>query len=59
MIMIHLANITTIYVLSGDGKIDDIEKHNIKPDYIYENIKELNKDIGGFKYDPHYRGDSH
>lgn len=39
------AGITSIFVLSGEGKIDDPEKYKIKPDFIFENIKELYENI--------------
>lgn len=35
------AKIGTIFVLSGEGTRNDIEKYGIKPDYIFQNIKEL------------------
>ena len=35
------AEINTIFVLSGEGKMSDIEKYGVKPDYVFENIKEI------------------
>ena len=35
------AGIDTCFVLSGEGTVDDIEKFNIKPTYILEDINEL------------------
>ena len=35
------AGIETIFVLSGEGTEDDIEKYDIHPDYIFKNILEL------------------
>lgn len=35
------AGISSIFVLSGEGTMDDIEKSAIKPDYIYNNIREI------------------
>ena len=35
------AGINSIFVLSGEGTMEDIEKTNITPDFIYDNIKEL------------------
>lgn len=35
------AGITTIFMLSGEGTKDDIEKFQIYPDYTFENIKSL------------------
>lgn len=32
------ANITTVFVLSGEGTLEDVEKSPEKPDYIFENI---------------------
>lgn len=39
------AGINSIFVLSGEGTIEDIEKYKIKPDYIYKDIKTLLQDI--------------
>ena len=33
------AGICSIFVLSGEGTLEDVEKSDVKPDYIYENIK--------------------
>ena len=41
------AGVSTIYVLSGEGTINDIEKYNIHPDYIFENIKQIYDSIKG------------
>ena len=35
------AGINTIYVLSGEGTKDDIDKYHITPDYVFENIRAL------------------
>ena len=35
------ASVTSIFVLSGEGTKDDIEKYKIHPDYTFENIKKL------------------
>lgn len=35
------AGIDTCFVLSGEGKMADIEDTGIKPDYVFENIEEL------------------
>ena len=35
------AGISTIFVLSGEGTIDDVGKSDAKPEYIYSNIREL------------------
>lgn len=35
------AGIATIFVLSGEGITEDIEKYGIKPDYIFQNIRDI------------------
>ncbi len=35
------AGISTIFVLSGEGTMDDLEKSETKPEFIYKDIKEL------------------
>lgn len=35
------AEISTIFVLSGEGTKEDIEKYNIHPDFIFDNIRAL------------------
>ncbi len=35
------AGIATIFVLSGEGTTEDIEKYGIKPDYIFQNIRDV------------------
>ncbi len=35
------AGITTVFMLSGEGTLDDIEKNDAKPDYVIENIRKL------------------
>lgn len=39
------AKINSIFLLSGEGTIEDIKKYKIKPDYIYKDIKTLLQDI--------------
>lgn len=39
------AKINSIFVLSGEGTLEDIEKTNVKPDFIYKNIKELYNEL--------------
>ena len=34
------AGVTTVFVLSGEGTREDAEKSDIKPDFIFENVKE-------------------
>ena len=38
------ANITSIFVLSGEGTMEDLEKSEVKPDFIYDHIKTVFKD---------------
>ena len=35
------AGISSIFVLSGEGTMADVDKSDVKPDFIYENIREL------------------
>lgn len=39
------AKINGIFVLSGEGTMEDIEKYNVQPDYIYKDIKTLLTDL--------------
>lgn len=39
------AEITSIFVLSGEGTIEDVENSDVKPDFIYTNIKEFLSDL--------------
>lgn len=39
------AKVNSIFVLSGEGTTEDLEKSPVKPDYVYENIKKLYEDI--------------
>ena len=39
------AGISTIFVLSGEGTLDDVEKNEAKPKYIFKNIKELYEEL--------------
>lgn len=39
------AGISTIFVLSGEGTVDDIERYNVHPDFIYDDIKRLYEDL--------------
>ncbi len=38
------ADITSIFVLSGEGTMEDLEKSEVKPDLVYPNIKTVFKD---------------
>ena len=35
------AGISTIFVLSGEGTMEDVQKSDVKPEFIYSNIREL------------------
>ena len=35
------AGITSVFVLSGEGAMEDVEKSDVKPDLIYQNIREI------------------
>lgn len=37
------AGISTVFVLSGEGTLEDVERSEQKPEFIYENINELYK----------------
>ena len=39
------AGINTIFVLSGEGTMEDVEKSNSKPDYIFDNIRSLHNEL--------------
>ena len=39
------ANINSIFVLSGEGTMADVENGDVKPDYIYDNIAHLLSDL--------------
>ena len=39
------AGISTIFVLSGEGTLEDSEKSYTKPEYIYEKIRALCNDL--------------
>ena len=39
------AGISTIFVLSGEGTLDDVEASNEKPEYIYKSVAELYKEL--------------
>ena len=39
------AGISTVFVLSGEGTLEDVEKSEAKPEFIYNNIKELYLDL--------------
>ncbi len=35
------AGVSTVFVLSGEGTLEDLEKSQTKPEFVYKNIKEL------------------
>ncbi len=39
------AGISTIFVLSGEGTMEDLQKNEAKPEFIYENIRTLLNDL--------------
>ncbi len=39
------AGISTIFVLSGEGAMEDVEKSDTKPEFIYENIRKIYEDL--------------
>ncbi len=39
------AGVSTIFVLSGEGTLEDIEKSDVKPTFIYTNIQEIYEDL--------------
>jgi len=39
------AQISTIFVLSGEGTLQDVENSDIKPEFIYKNIREIYNDL--------------
>ena len=39
------AGIHSIFVLSGEGTMEDVEASETKPEFIYKNIRELYEDL--------------
>ena len=39
------AGISTVFVLSGEGTMADVEKSDTKPEFIYENIRKVYEDL--------------
>lgn len=39
------AGISTIFVLSGEGTMEDVETSDVKPEFIYKNIREVYNDL--------------
>ena len=41
------AGISSIFVLSGEGTLEDVEQSDVKPEFIYENIRKVYQDLEG------------
>ena len=39
------AGISSIFVLSGEGTKEDLEKSDVKPEFVYENIRKIHTDL--------------
>lgn len=39
------AKISTIFVLSGEGTMEDLEKSDVKPEFVFKDIKEIYREI--------------
>lgn len=39
------AGISSIFVLSGEGTMEDLEKSEVKPEFVYKNIREILNDL--------------
>lgn len=39
------AGISSIFVLSGEGTLSDIEKSTVKPQHVYDNIRSILNDL--------------
>lgn len=39
------AGISSIFVLSGEGTIEDLDKSDAKPEFVYKNIREIYNDL--------------
>ncbi len=39
------AGISTVFVLSGEGTVEDLEKSEVKPEFIYDNIRKIYEDL--------------
>jgi len=39
------AGICTVFVLSGEGTMQEVKKSEVKPEFIYENIKKIYEDL--------------
>ena len=41
------AGISTVFLLSGEGTIEDLENSNTKPEFVFENIRKVYEDLIG------------
>ena len=39
------AGISSIFVLSGEGTLEDLEKSEVKPEFVYDNIRKILEDM--------------
>ena len=39
------AGISSIFVLSGEGTMEDLEKSDVKPEFVYDNIRRILEDL--------------
>lgn len=39
------AGISSIFVLSGEGTMEDLEKSEVKPEFVYDNIRKILEDL--------------
>jgi ribonucleotide monophosphatase NagD (HAD superfamily) len=39
------AGISSIFVLSGEGTLEDLETSDTKPEFVYENIRKIYEDL--------------
>ena len=39
------AGISSIFVLSGEGTMEDLEKSDVKPEFVYDNIRAIYEDL--------------
>lgn len=39
------AGVSSIFVLSGEGTLEDLEKSDVKPEFVYQNIRELYEEL--------------
>ena len=41
------AGISSIFVLSGEGTMEDLEKSEVKPEFVYDNIRQIVNELKG------------